>query len=212
MRRDGIRPPKFADTFALLDFEAEPMPVISLYPIPEPLDVNELLLTVCGLDCKPRLIAWRQCAHLPRVRLRAPLICSIFNWAEVVEWEGVRLRDFLEYVGVTVPPEAYLGLYARDGHYFETLPATMAQDPRTLLATGLNGQPLPLAHGGPLRLVVPFLQGYKSVKWLSAIRVFRHDPAGIKRLLGQSKTGSLGRAWLERYGIEQPEDANVRAV
>lgn len=205
MRREGIKPPKFADKFYRLDFEADPMPVLSLYPFPEPMDMESLELVLCGLDCQPRCIAWAQCAHIPRVRMRAPLICSIFNWAEVVEWEGVRLCDFLDYMGLVAPPEGYIGFYSRDGNYFETLPVRMARDPRTLLATGLNGQPLPQEHGGPLRLVVPFLQGYKSVKWLGAIRVFQHDPAGIKRLLGQSKTGLLGRAWRERYGIEQPQ-------
>lgn len=212
MIRDGIRPPKFADKFAHLDFEADPMPVISLYPIPESADLGSLVLTLCGLDCQPRASRWSECADIPRVRMRAPIICSIFNWSEVVEWEGVRLCDYLDAVALAVPPEGYLAFSSRDGHYFETLPASMARDPRTLLATGLNGQPLAQEYGGPLRLVVPFLQGYKSVKWLGTIRVFQHDPAGIKRLLGQSKTGLLGLAWRERYGIEQPEGADGRPV
>ena len=212
MHRDGIRPPKFADKFYRLDFEADPMPVLSLYPFPEPVDLESLQIVLCGLDCQPRVIAWAQCAHIPRVGTRAPLICSIFNWAEEVEWEGVRLCDFLDYMGLVVPPEGYVGFYSRDDSYFETLPASMARDPRTLLATGLNGQPLPLEHGGPLRLVVPFLQGYKSVKWLGTIRAFQHDPVGIKRLLGQSKTGLLGPAWRERYGIVQPDGADGGAV
>ncbi|MSQ30389.1 MAG: hypothetical protein EXR68_07890 [Dehalococcoidia bacterium] len=40
--------------------------------------------------------------------------------------------------------------------------------------------------------MVPFLQGYKSVKWVSAVHAYRRDPVGIKRMLGQSKTGRLG--------------------
>lgn len=209
MPRDGIKPPKFADAFAELDFDAEPMPVISLFPVPESEELERLELQLCGLDCRPRSIAWARCAALPRLRLRAALVCSIFNWFEVVEWEGVRLSEFLEFVRLEVPADGYLGFYSRDGLYFETLPASMARDPRTLLATGLNGAPLPPAHGGPLRLVVPFLQGYKSVKWLEGIRVFRHDPVGIKRLLGQSKTGVLGWAWRQRFGIEDPPDGRA---
>lgn len=210
--REGIRPPKFADKFHRLDFDANPMPVISLYPVPEPQEPAALALTLCGLDCKPRIIAWPHCAHVPRVPMRAPLICSIFNWAEEVEWEGVRLCDFLDHVGLATPPGSYVAFYSRDGSYFEGMPAAIARDPRALLATGLNGRPLPLEHGGPLRLVAPFLQGYKSVKWLGAIRVFQHDPVGIKRLLGQSKTGLLGRAWRERYRLEQPEGADGRTI
>ena len=60
-------------------------------------------------------------------------------------------------------------------------------------------------YRGPVRLVVPFLQGYKSVKWVGAHHAYRHDPIGIKRLLGQSKSGALGRAWLDKLGIAPAE-------
>jgi DMSO/TMAO reductase YedYZ molybdopterin-dependent catalytic subunit len=76
----------------------------------------------------------------------------------------------------------------------------------------MNGKPLAHQHGGPLRLVVPFLQGYKSVKWVGAIKVTKHDPVGIKRLLGQSKTGHLGLAWHQAYGIEVDPSADKRPV
>jgi nitrogen regulatory protein PII len=88
--------------------------------------------------------------------------------------------------------------------YFEALSRDEARDPRVLLATTLNGAPLPDEYGGPLRLVVPFLQGYKSVKWIGAIKAYRHNPVGIKRLLGQSRTGQLSAAWKKRFGIEPP--------
>ena len=96
-------------------------------------------------------------------------------------------------------------MYSRDGVYFEGLSMAEARDARVLLATGLNGAPLPIEHGGPLRLVVPFLQGYKSVKWVGSIQAFRHDPVGIKRLLAQSKVARLAPPWRERYGIAPPE-------
>jgi DMSO/TMAO reductase YedYZ molybdopterin-dependent catalytic subunit len=203
--REGIRPPKFADRFARLDYEARPMPVIALYPIPEDVALADLKLTISGLDCQPRRVAWPELSHLPRYRLRHPLICQIFNWAEIVDWEGVRLADVLDWAGVESHEDGYIAAYSRDGIYFEGLSMAEARDPRVLLATGLNGEPLPTAYGGPLRLVVPFLQGYKSVKWLGAIHAFRHDPVGIKRLLAQSKIARLAPPWRERYGIVPPE-------
>jgi hypothetical protein len=203
-RRAGVRYPKFADKFARLDFEADPLPVIALYPIPEPLDLGQLEIDVAGLDCKRRAIPWAACADLPRYAMRQPLICQIFNWAEVVEWEGVLLADFLDLAGIETHAEGYVGVYSRDGVYFEGLSMAEVRDARTLLASGLNGEPLPLAHGGPLRLVVPFLQGYKSVKWVGGIQAYRHDPVGIKRLLGQSKIARLAPPWRERYGIVPP--------
>ncbi|MGH7273805.1 MAG: molybdopterin-dependent oxidoreductase, partial [Nitrospiria bacterium] len=151
-----------------------------------------------------KTITWKALESLPRVQLKVPLICQIFNWSEGVEWEGIRLLDFLDFLKVETHPEGYYAIYSRDGVYFETLSRDEARDPRVLLAYGLNGSPLPEAHGGPLRLVVPFLQGYKSVKWVGAIRAFRNDPIGIKRLLGQSPTAQLNEAWRERFNIVLP--------
>jgi len=109
-------------------------------------------LELCGTDLKPLSIPWREFAHLSRARAQLPLICSIFNWSEVVEWEGVRLIDVLDFAGIESDPEGYFAFYSNDGVYFETLATSMAHDPWTLLATGLNGQPLPQ---GPRRPTAP---------------------------------------------------------
>ena len=75
MKREGINYPKFADKFFRLDFEASPMPVLCLYPIPSPLSLEELRLKVCGLEEQPRMISWSMLSLLPRQRLKLPLIC-----------------------------------------------------------------------------------------------------------------------------------------
>ena len=205
MRREGIKPPKFADQFARIDFESEPLPVLCLYPIPEPVALEDLRIGVCGLDGHPRDAAWRDLDGLPRLKLRQPIVCQLFNWSEMVEWDGIRLSDFLDHAGIDAPEDGYYAIYSRDGHYFETLSRDEARDPRVLLAYGLNGGPLPEPHGGPLRLVVPFLQGYKSVKWIRSIRALRRDPVGIKRLRNHSRSGKLNAGWMEKYGIAPPK-------
>ena len=205
MKREGIIPPKFADKFFRIDFESDPLPVLCLYPIPPALSLEDVRLDVCGMEEHPRLIPWSSLSSLPRVRLDVPIVCQIFNWYEPVQWEGIRLIDLIDHLRIRTHPQGYFGIYSRDGVYFETLSLDEARDPRVLLAYGLNGKPLPEAHGGPLRLVVPFLQGYKSVKWVGAIRAFRNDPMGIKRLLGQSPSGRLNEEWKKRLGIVVPE-------
>jgi DMSO/TMAO reductase YedYZ molybdopterin-dependent catalytic subunit len=202
--RQGVRYPKFADQFAKIDFEADPLPVLCLFPIPEPVAPEDASIGLCGMDGEPQTVSWPELAKLPRVILRAPLVCQIFNWHEEVEWEGLRLVDVLDAYGADSAPDGYVAVYSRDGHYFETLSRDEARDPRVLLACGLNGAPLPVDHGGPIRLVVPFLQGYKSVKWVRSIRAFRADPMGIKRLRGQSRSGRLSQEWCERLGIVPP--------
>jgi nitrogen regulatory protein PII len=164
-----------------------------------------LKVELCGLEEHPKAIPWVLFKNIPRVKLKVPLICQIFNWSEMVEWEGVRLVDVLDYFRMETHPEGFYAIHSRDGVYFETLSRDEARDPRVLLAYGLNGSPLPEAHGGPLRLVVPFLQGYKSVKWVGAIRAYRNDPYGIKRLLGQSPSAQLNETWRERYEIKVPK-------
>ncbi|MBI4363077.1 MAG: molybdopterin-dependent oxidoreductase [Euryarchaeota archaeon] len=210
-------PPAFAGHFSVIDLEREDF-VISLFPLPEPLAPEALEVVVCGLDCKPRRLRMADLEAMGRasqgepgtrgiVRTHVPLICQIFNCViEGVTWEGFRLRDVLARTGLDAAGANHFAFYSRDGHYFEALTRAEALDPRVLLATGMNGGPLPHEHGGPIRLVVPFLQGYKSIKWLCGIRAFPHSPLGIKTLLGQSKDGSLARAWQERYGLVPPED------
>jgi nitrogen regulatory protein PII 2 len=202
--REGIIAPKFADKFFRIDFEASPMPVLSLYPIPSPQELDAVRLDVCGLEQHPRLISWPMLEDLPRIKLKVPLTCQIFNWFEVVEWEGIRVVDLLDFLKIDTHPEGYFAFYSRDRVFFEGLSRDEARDPRVLLAYGLNGAPLPENHGGPLRLVVPFLQGYKSVKWVGTIQAFRHDPIGIKRLLGQSPSGNLNEMWRGRHQIVPP--------
>ena len=150
-KREGINYPRFADKFFRLDFETSPMPVLCLYPIPPPVTLEDLRIEICALEKHPRTITWKALESLPRVRLKIPLICQIFNWSESVEWEGIRLVDFLDFLKVETHPEGYYAIYSRDAVYFETLSRDEARDPRVLLAYGLNGSPLLEAHGGPLR-------------------------------------------------------------
>ncbi len=192
MKREGINYPKFKDQFAVMDFEAEPMPVLSLFPLPKATPLQEWTVLLTDVMGQRRLLSGEQLERLPRVRERSPLVCQIFNWAEKPQVEGVRLVDVLEATGTDTPEGGYFAFYSADGLYFESLPRTMARDARVLLVFGLNGEPLPSQYGGPVRLWVPFLQGYKSVKWVHQIRAYRRDPMGIKRLLGQSKTAVLG--------------------
>lgn len=210
--RPDVRPPKFADKFAQLDFESDPMPIISMFVPPAPSALGSTVIRVRGDDLRVRLLKLSDLSSLAVYERQAPLVCQIFNWHATGRWLGYRLVDFIDHFVPEALGAGYLSFHSHDGEYFETLPVYEARDPRTMLVFGLNGGLLPHAHGGPLRLLAPFLQGYKSVKWLSSIQAFKHDPAGIKRLLGQSKTGDLGQAWMERLSIEPPPEGSPRPI
>jgi DMSO/TMAO reductase YedYZ molybdopterin-dependent catalytic subunit len=124
--------------------------------------------------------------------------------------------DLLDGAGIDAPDDGYFSFHSADGLYFEGLSRAAARDPRTLVVFGLNRHSLPSEYGGPLGLWVPFLQGYKSVKWLQMIRAFRHDPIGIKRLLGHSRSavlrddGSNKTEWATPNAAQNPTAALVR--
>jgi DMSO/TMAO reductase YedYZ molybdopterin-dependent catalytic subunit len=199
--RTGINYPKFKDQFAAMDFEAEPLPVLSLFPMPEPRTMDEWSLTFEDLDGNSNVVRWSDLEKLPVVQEATPLVCQIFNWSEKPMVRAVRLHAVLEAAGIDAPKGGYFGFYSDDRNYFESLPRSLAHDRRTLLVYEINGEPLRHELGGPVRLWVPFLQGYKSVKWLRTIRTFAHDPRGIKRILGQSKTAVLGAPGQEKASI-----------
>lgn len=93
-------------------------------------------------------------------------------------WQGVALRDILEWCRVD-PAAEHVGftggdLVERGGEQFgfgASIPLAKALDPDVLLATHLDGQPLPPAHGHPVRVVVPGWVGARSVKWLRQVEV-----------------------------------------
>ena len=96
MKREDILFPKFSEKFFRMDFESEPLPVLSLYPFPPPITLEQVRLEVSGLEEPSRVIAWSALSDIPRVKIESAIICQIFNWSETVAWEGIRLVDFLE--------------------------------------------------------------------------------------------------------------------
>ena len=203
--REGIRPPKFADKFAEIDFEADPMPVISMFPPPPRRELAHVRIALRGEGLKTRVVGFGDLVQLMAAGGTFDLVCQIFNWHESVTWQGFMVRDVLDAFGVDTSETGYLAFRSADGQYFESLSVDEARDPRVMLAYAMNGTALPHEYGGPLRLVVPFLQGYKSVKWVERIEAYPKDPVGIKRLLQQSKTARLGQAWLDRLQIVPAE-------
>ena len=159
------------DQFSVLNFNKDRrVPAISLFKIPERVPKEQATLTTIDLECKTRATTWKELKALPGVKVNSPLICQIFNWAEVVSCEGWKIKHVLNYFGISGEENKYYSFHSRDGEYFETLTHGEAMDDRTILAYRMNGEDLSQEHGAPLRLLVPFLQGYKIVKWAEGVR------------------------------------------
>lgn len=97
------------------------------------------------------------------------------SYAGTARWLGVPLRDILEEAGVD-PSADQLVSRSVDGWTAGTPTASVMDGRDAMIAIGMNGEPLPVAHGFPARLVVPGLYGYTSAtKWLTDLELTTFD-------------------------------------
>ena len=147
-------------------------------------------LRVGGLVGKPLELTYEDLASFPRVAQASALHC-VEGWSVAdLPWEGIRLATLLD----AVEPGASARWVTFDtfaGVYRDSLSIEQARLPDVLLAYRLGNAPLTEDLGFPLRLVVPRMYGYKSVKWLDRITL------AAKRDLGYwESAGYPADAWL----------------
>lgn len=133
-------------------------------------DENSYRLTVSGMVKTPTELSLPDLRTLPQTGLTKDFQC-VTGWrVHEVPWSGVLLRDLLARVGVTAQATA-LRLTSFDGSYTESLSLEQANRSDVLVALQMYGKPVTRAHGGPVRLYVAPMYGYKSLKWLGGIEV-----------------------------------------
>jgi DMSO/TMAO reductase YedYZ molybdopterin-dependent catalytic subunit len=139
-----------------------------------PADPERLQLAIGG-DARTSIdLGAADFAALPRVDQETDFHC-VTTWSvQGLRWGGVRFSDFYErIVRARVPDEArFVVLHGEDG-YRSSLPLDDLLAPDALLADRLDGAPLGIEHGAPLRLVAPAHYGYKNVKHLRRIEFWR---------------------------------------
>src|SRR6267142_644894 len=110
------------------------------------------------------------------------LVC-VEGWSAVAWWAGLRFDDLLrayppmsQAKWARVESSVNLDASGNPDPYFMSLDLATARHPQTLLATHLNGQPLTVDHGAPLRLLVPVKLGLKNVKAITRITYVAEEP------------------------------------
>jgi len=100
-----------------------------------------------------------------------PIAC-VEGWSASATWTGVRVRDLLDRVGAPRDSDVRVRSLQTHGAYAVTvLQGNFADDPLTLVALRLNGEPLALDHGYPCRLIAPNRPGVLQTKWLRKLEV-----------------------------------------
>lgn len=125
-------------------------------------------ITVGGVAKRSGTLTFADLEPLPRTSHVFLLQCGAANPRGIVKWTGVRFADVANLLGV-LPSAAYCRLVAADRYWFDEEVKTMMH-PQVMLAWMLNDQAIPPKHGAPLRLVIPFRYGARSLKAITEIQ------------------------------------------
>jgi hypothetical protein len=150
-------------------------------------------LRVKGLVEKPMTLTFDDLTAMDATTLHRDFQC-VTGWrVPDVEWKGVRLADILDRAGVS-PEATAVRFTSFDGEDTESLTLAQARRDDVLVAYELEGSPLSSAHGGPARLYVAPMYGYKSLKWLESIEVTDKVVPGYWENRGYDVDAWVGRS------------------
>ena len=178
------------------------LPVLHYGPVPR-FDPRTWDLRICGATAGGRDQSWDwdQVSALPQVEVVADLHCVTRFTVPGNRWAGVSAAEVLR----RVPPAdsvTHVMIWAAYGYSANVRIADFAAD-TTVLASHLDGRPLTPEHGYPLRLVVPSLYAWKSVKWLRAIEYLTGDRRGFWEERGYHNTADPWRE--QRYSYQEQD-------
>ena len=197
--RRSTRPPDYETPVSLLDSYITPNELHYLrshLPIPAAIDPATFALKVDGEVSTPLSLSLAEIQKLPPVTLTVTLECagngrSFFDppvagvqWEKGAvanaRWTGARMSDVLKRAGLK-PTVKNIQMTSAD-RPLGTMPAFVRQVPLdkamtgdTILAYQMNGQPIPQAHGAPLRVIVPGWEGAYSVKWIMGLTAIEKE-------------------------------------
>lgn len=154
-------------------------------------------LRIHGMVERELELTWDELLALPLVETTVTLSCVSNQVGGGLignaVWLGYPIRELLAKAGPSSDADMVLSTSA-DGFTAGTPLEALTDDRDALLAVGMNGEPLPLAHGFPVRMVVPGLYGYVSAtKWVTDLEVTRFD---------QARAYWTDRGWSERGPIK----------
>jgi DMSO/TMAO reductase YedYZ molybdopterin-dependent catalytic subunit len=167
-------------------------PVLDLGDVPE-IPLASWRLHVEGEVERPHVYTWEEFLALPQTDDESDFHC-VTTWSRLDNhWRGVRFRDLAERAGVRpsarfVLVEAYDHAPGSNIPYTTNLPLDEALLDDVMLVHTWEGQPLPVEHGGPVRMITPQLYAWKGAKWIRRICFSATDKPGFWEVRGYSNT------------------------
>jgi DMSO/TMAO reductase YedYZ molybdopterin-dependent catalytic subunit len=133
---------------------------------------SDYRLVVEGRCKRPRTFTLDELRALPQREAGLPISC-VEGWSAAAEWKGISLPDLLKLVGAKRSSQIKVESIEDQGRLYSNsiIDPQHAADPDTLLALELNGSPLDLDHGYPLRLIAPDRPGVLQTKWIRRVVV-----------------------------------------
>lgn len=174
----------------------EKFPVMTYGPTPV-IEPERWSLNIKGLVTDERSWTWEEFLALPQTTLLADFHC-VTHWSRFDdEWTGVMFRDLWERIKDVVKPEAAHVMQHAYGGYTTNLPLARMLEEDVMLAHTFNGRPLPVDHGGPVRVFTPRRYGWKGAKWIKSLEFMDRDRPGFWEQNGYSNTADPWKE--ERY-------------
>ncbi len=129
---------------------------------PGKLEKQNWKIEITGLIEEPRIFTWEDLMKLPYKNILTRLT-SVTRWSIEGIWTGIHLSEIIDIVKI-MPVVKFVRVYSYKKIYDTTIPLNIALKEKTLLAYKFNDFDLTEDYGGPIRLLVPYLWGYKSAK------------------------------------------------
>jgi DMSO/TMAO reductase YedYZ molybdopterin-dependent catalytic subunit len=168
-------------------------PILSAGPTPQTKVANWNLALQLGSSLL-RVWSWAEFEALPQTTVKTDIHC-VTKWSKLdTTWQGVTFEDLLKAAGLSEPPEPYVMAHC-DGGYSTNVPVADLVGGKGMIVTRYDGLPIPPAHGGPARLLVPHLYFWKSAKWVRRIRFMPKDERGFWESVGYH---NYGDPWKEQ--------------
>ncbi|MBN1661493.1 MAG: molybdopterin-dependent oxidoreductase [Anaerolineae bacterium] len=166
----------------------------------QPVSRDTWVLEVDGLVRSPQELSLTDVLALPRIAQVSRMAC-VEGWSAAAAWEGFHLSGLME-VAQPAAEAQWVHMHCADG-YYESMSIESLLRERAIWAHQMNGNILPEIYGAPLRLMIPWLYGYKSAKAITRIEFAAEEMVGYWPDVGPYTTeGTIRRG--RDYPLDLP--------